>query len=734
MEGIFNLGILLRVMDMVSGPVQKIMHQVDQLHAKAEKLQPVFDKFNDYGRWIAGAGIAGAIGLGVAVSQFANLEEAQLRLRTTLMDSAGVVGPEYERLNALADMLGTALPGSTRDMVEMFISLREQGVQTKAILGGVGEAAAQFATLMKVPFAQAATHVAKFVEALGIADTESVPFMDILQRLKDAAGVNVNDMAESIKYSGASLKALQIQGLDAGRDVSAAIGMMATSSIEGSQAGSNFAMALSRMAEISSRLETKKIAQLIGPILDAKGIKLNFFDDAGNFVGIRNMISELEKLRAVNPQEQLIILSKLFGQEASRPLSVFINQGVAGFDAMTLRMKNQADMQTKIREIMSGTKMQWETLTGTLANVVAHVGGVVARVAGLIGVMKAINALAGQLDSWILAHPKTAGIIGGVAIALTGAALAAGSLLLAVGVGGTLVTKAIVGYGMLVKALSILRLGFLATLPAIWSMTAALLANPITWIILGVVALVAGLVLLYRRFEGVRNAVSIVMYVLGYFAGAAVKLGKELWNGLQPALRALAPLFHFLAAAARKYGEMIKWAFLNMTPLGWLIKGFLSAEKYLAKLDWRKSGAQIVQTLTDGIKSMAMAPVNAVKAIFGRIRNMLPFSDAKEGPLSQLTLSGFRIMQTLGAGITGAAPGLHRTMAAALAGAALTTSVAVVPPPAGAAMKPSGPAHEAREANRRPIVINIKEIVLPNVQNGQDFTRELQRLAEGYDE
>jgi hypothetical protein len=115
----------------------KISRTVDALRNKVEKLQPAFDKFKEYGKWVAGAGIAAALGLGIAVGQFANLEAAQKELRTTLMDSAGVVGPEYVKLNALAEKLGTDLPGSTQDMVQMFIALREQGVQTNRVLPGL---------------------------------------------------------------------------------------------------------------------------------------------------------------------------------------------------------------------------------------------------------------------------------------------------------------------------------------------------------------------------------------------------------------------------------------------------------------------------------------------------------------------------------------------------------------------------------------------------------------------
>jgi len=729
MESLFKLGILLRIVDMVSGPIARISQTVDALQSRVARLEPVFSRFRDYGAWIAGAGVAGALGLSIAVTQFANLEEAQLGLRTLVMDSAGRVGEEYSKLNRLAEDLGTSLPGSTQDMIQMLVALREQGVQTNVILGGMGEAAAKFAVLMKVSFAEGATHVAKFSEALGIADREAVPFMDILQRLKSAAGVNVTDLAESLKYAGASLKALRVQGLDAGLEVSAAIGLMATSSIEGSQAGTNFAAALTRMAEISSRLDGGTVAKLVGPLLAAKGIKLNFFDEAGNFGGIRAMMGELEKLRALNPQEQLIVLSKLFGVEAARPLSVFIAQGLSGYDAMLAKMQNQADMQTKINEIMSGTKMQWETLTGTLGNVVAHLGAVVTKVAGLNGLMRLANDLAGGLDAWIVAHPRTAALIGGTAVAVTTMALAVGGLLLTIGLGGTVVSKMVMGYGLLVQGLGLLKLAIGGLIPMIWSFTAALLANPVTWIVLAVVAgsyaIGKAFQWMYRHVTWFKAGVDAMLYGLGFGIG---RLGKWLMGfGAM-----LAKPFVFIWTAI---GRLVAALPAVSEAVSKAMAGMLNAlPDMLGRLFG--SGQKIVTTLVAGIRSVAHQLPGAVREIFGKVRNLLPFSDAKEGPLSQLTLSGSRIMSTLGDGIMGAAPGLRKTMATALAGAALSTSIAVAPVPSfaeeakgkGAARPPA-----ATVAQGKKLVIHIENITLPGVTNASDFMAQLQALVEAHD-
>ena len=63
------------------------------------------------------------------------------------------------------------------------------------------------------------------------------------------------------------------------------------------------------------------------------------------------------------------------------------------------------------------------------------------------------------------------------------------------------------------------------------------------------------------------------------------------------------------------------------------------------------SGQRVVSTFANGISSAFSGAVDAVKNGLQRIRNMLPFSDAKEGPLSTLTLSGQRTMTTYAHGL-----------------------------------------------------------------------------------
>jgi hypothetical protein len=68
--------------------------------------------------------------------------------------------------------------------------------------------------------------------------------------------------------------------------------------------------------------------------------------------------------------------------------------------------------------------------------------------------------------------------------------------------------KAMVATGPLLMGLfTTLKAGVLSTLPAIWSFTAALLANPITWIVIGITALIAALVAMVVYWDEVSAAI-----------------------------------------------------------------------------------------------------------------------------------------------------------------------------------------------------------------------------------
>ncbi|MCG3757369.1 phage tail tape measure protein [Amycolatopsis sp. Poz14] len=90
---------------------------------------------------------------------------------------------------------------------------------------------------------------------------------------------------------------------------------------------------------------------------------------------------------------------------------------------------------------------------------------------------------------------------------------------------------------------------FTSAIPAVWSFTAALLANPITWVVIGIAALIAAIVLMITHWDKVKQVVGIVVDWIvarwrdatGWIGGIAEKIGNFLggmWDGVKTGAKA----------------------------------------------------------------------------------------------------------------------------------------------------------------------------------------------------
>ncbi|MDI3547883.1 MAG: hypothetical protein PWR10_1535 [Halanaerobiales bacterium] len=193
---------------------------------------------------------------------------------------------------------------------------------------------------------------------------------------------------------------------------------------------------------------------------------------------------------------------------------------------------------------------------------------------------------------------------------------------------------------------------------SVWSFTTALLANPITWIVVGVIALTAGIYALYKNWDKVS----------GFLSGV--------WNtAIQKVIAGFNWLKNILANVSNKVLAVIAvfMPFIGIPALiikNWdkilpAIKGALnSALNWIKGLPntFKNAGIGLWNAFVDGLKSVISKPVEIVKDGLQKVRNLLPFSDAKEGPLSSLTKSGRALVDTFGNGIQRQMPGLAPIM------------------------------------------------------------------------
>jgi TP901 family phage tail tape measure protein len=191
------------------------------------------------------------------------------------------------------------------------------------------------------------------------------------------------------------------------------------------------------------------------------------------------------------------------------------------------------------------------------------------------------------------------------------------------------------------------------------------------WIVVSLEALPA---MFGRIADGMSNAFSMVFgWITGKITGLSNFFSGIDWSG----------------QGTKLMGTLvtgIKWAFMNLTPVGWLIQAFSGVKSFLDGIDLSACGAKLMGTLAAGIKSTLNLPMDLVKTGLSKIRNLLPFSDAKEGPLSALTSSGQAIMNTLATGVKQSVPSLVDAVKGGAAVAAASLILAAPPATASQGM------------------------------------------------
>ncbi|WP_346298513.1 phage tail tape measure protein [Alistipes sp.] len=348
---------------------------------------------------------------------------------------------------------------------------------------------------------------------------------------------------------------------------------------------------------------------------------------------------------------------------------------------------------------------RFERLTQRIQNVKESIGN--SLLPTINDLMSAGETVLTKVGSWIEENQELVKVIMLVVLAIGGFLTIAGTVAAVVGGVGLVITKAVSAFKILKAGFGIARAALSPLIGSVWSFTAALLANPVTWVVIGIVALIAAIVLLYNKCEWFRNLVNNILNFFREKLGAAFETAKAIFSGIGNVIgsvmgaardtvaekldnmrnayeshgggirgAAAAAIegvkgiytagFSFLdnltggrltaikdkfvsgvtniASGVRERFEAVKTAFSNgITAVKNTVTGAVS---------WFfESGKKVISTFANGIKSAFSGAVDAVKGGLQRIRNMLPFSDAKEGPLSTLTLSGQRTMTTYAGGL-----------------------------------------------------------------------------------
>ena len=673
LESVFRLSLIMNMIDNLTGPMAGVTSSVNGTVSKLQKANAALGNMAKTGAVMqeVGSQITGAVLSPVeatfetrrAIGELASLGVKDLGV---VEDAARQFSDQWAGTTK-ADFIAAAydiksgIATLSDEGVAEFTSLA--GLTAKATKSTVGEMTSLFATGYGIY-----KNYYDDMSDIEFGEMFSAGIAKSVQQFKTTG----SEMASSIESLGASATNANVP-LEEQLTI---LGML-QGTMSGSEAGTKYAAFLGAAAKGG----------------DALG--LSFLDANNQLKSMPEILDQLrgkygETIDAMEKQE----IAEAFGTDEAVDLIDLLYNKCGDLQGNILTMYDALGSGTGVATEMANAinetePERFERLTQRIQNVKESIGN--SLLPTINDLMSTGEQVLTKVGSWVEENQELVRVIMLVVLAIGGFLTIAGTVIAVVSGVGLIITKVISGF-------KLLKAGFLL---------AALLANPVTWIVIGIVALIAALVLLYNKCEWFRNAVNAIIDFFKEKLGAALEVASAIFSGIgnvigsvmNAAKATVSQNLDNMRSAYEAHGGGIRGAAAaavegvkgiytaGFTFLDNLTGGRLSAirdkfvdfvtniasgvsERFAAvktafsngitaikntvtgAVTWFfESGKRVVTTFANGIKSAFTGAVDAVKGGLQRIRNMLPFSDAKEGPLSTLTLSGQRTMTTYAHGL-----------------------------------------------------------------------------------
>ena len=720
-EAIYKLSVILSMVDRLSSPMRGIGNEVQGAMGKINGMNQSF------GNMITGGAAMAAAGTQIAAGVLQPVE-ATFETRKALGELSSLGVKDLQTIENAAKEFSSTWAGTTKPE---FISAAydiKSGISTLTDAGVAGytEVAGITATATKSTIGEMTD---LFATGYGIykdfySDLSDMQFAEMfsagISNSVQAFKTTGSGMAESIKTLGASATTAQVPL----EEQLAVLGML-QATMSGSEAGTKYRAFLKSAAKGGEELGLK-FTDANNKLLSMPEILEILKSKFGDTI---DAAEKMDLQKAFGDEEAVALIDLMYNKTGAMQDNILklydsMGQGTAATQQMAdaINSTEPAKFEQLNQKIHNTTESIGNTLLPTVNDLMGRIDGVLTRgdawIANNQDLVRVIMQVALVLGAFLAVSGTTITIVGTVGRIFTGTAgmvLKFGGVLKAIPGGlETIYLKALyAGDGirgafgkiqaagnvaaggiktfaggiatMGKNALSAATTALKPLITSVWGFTSALLANPITWIVIAIVALIAAFVLLYNKCEWFRNGVNAIWGGIKEGASAVASFFSNMFSGvknaagsiLEAARSTVSEKLDNIKAAYEANGggirgiaagamEAVKGYYTaGFTFLDNLTGGKLSSiagkvgegmqkvkDKISNSFTWfRESGKKVLDTFAEGIKSAVSAPVNAIKGGLQKIREMLPFSDAKTGPLSTLTLSGRRVLETFGTGI-----------------------------------------------------------------------------------
>jgi TP901 family phage tail tape measure protein len=390
------------------------------------------------------------------------------------------------------------------------------------------------------PLASTVSSLASVMQAYGIPVKDAASASDLLYNVSRSLNMPIDSVASAVDKLHTKLGPLA----PSLNDVGTLLLDLATHGVSGSRG------LLAVNTGMTTLLGGSKATDA-----ELKTLGLNVFDANGKFVGMASVIGQLTpKLATMTEAQRLAAEKALFGSGAAKTLDATIMAGLPGWDKAAIAADKTGTAQAGAAKATDNFAGMWDRLKTRVIDWATALGmqlmPVVTTVFGFL-VNTGIPAL-GTLVGWVTDVINIFGGLGPVLLVVAGA--------LGAWIAATLVMKGIGFATFIIEYIT--QAGLAAGVTGVWAsvqaiLNAALLANPIGAIIIGLVALAAVILLVVTHFSLVESVAKTVW-------SAVLSVVMSVWNAIKGVVL---PILAVIEAAISVAFNVIKAVFTTVLPV-----------------------------------------------------------------------------------------------------------------------------------------------------------------------
>jgi TP901 family phage tail tape measure protein len=402
----FQLALLLTLKDAASGGLDRFEARLRSIGKAGEMELAKLDKLReDLNKDLAigGVGLAGLKILKDGVQAAGDYQSVMTDLRSSLAQvgkdgkvNLGQLALDMTGAEAVAVRLGNKLPGTTADFAQMMQVLKHNGLEAKTIMNGAADAVANLAVANNAVPKEIAADFARYGNLFKLRPEDFTPAADVFSRIYSSTGQTSAELIEAAKYfQGRIGQGLQIGGLADAERYTRLFGFMGKRGITGSVAG----------AGLSNFFESYNVHRdKLDDLAKATGIKLDFFDKQGKFVGLDTVMEQMQQFDKLSAKDRTQWMEKIFGTLGSQAANVMVD--AKGWKEFNEEQAKTISLQDKSALKAQDYNMKMESLQGTLTNL--KVAIFEPMLPGATAALDKANELVGVIQTFAKSHPDIA--------------------------------------------------------------------------------------------------------------------------------------------------------------------------------------------------------------------------------------------------------------------------------------------------------------------------------------